>query len=117
MAKLTKAELMQKINELSLSDDEKISLMEDVSDSIESVDNSELDSVKAELEKALSDVEDLKAKYKERFLSGEVMIETPKEETEEKVEEEIVDPEMKEEEVIDVKDIFTGEEKEKEDEE
>lgn len=105
MAKLTKDELIQKIDSLSLTDDEKISLMEDISDSFEVVDNSELDSVKSELEKALSDVEDLKAKYKARFLSGEVKIEdTPTEEVVEEVEEE---PE-----VIDVKDIFTPEETE-----
>ena len=105
MAKLTKEELIQKIDSLSLSDDEKISLMEDISDSMEVADNSELDSVKAELEKALSDVEDLKAKYKARFLSGEVKIEeTPAEEV-------VEEPSAEEEpEVIDVKDIFTPEE-------
>lgn len=112
MAKLSKEELIQKIDSLPLSDDEKISLMEDISDSMEVSDNSELESVKADLEKALMDVEDLKAKYKARFLSGEVKIEdTPAEEVEEVKEEE-------EPEVIDVKDIFTPEEEErKEDEE
>ena len=112
MAKLSKEELIQKIDSLPLSDDEKISLMEDISDSMAVVDNSELESVKADLEKALMDVEDLKAKYKARFLSGEVKIEdTPAEEVEEVKEE-------KEPEVIDVKDIFTPEEEErKEDEE
>lgn len=112
MAKLTKEELIQKIDSLSLTDDEKISLMEDISDSMEVVDNSELDSVKAELEKALMDVEDLKAKYKARFLSGEVKIEDePVEEVVEEVKEE------EEPEVIDVKDIFTSEDEEKEDKE
>ena len=113
MAKLSKEELIQKIDSLPLSDDEKISLMEDITDSMAVVDNSELESVKADLEKALMDVEDLKAKYKARFLSGEVKIEdTPAEEVVEEVKEE------EEPEVIDVKDIFTPEEEErKEDEE
>lgn len=110
MAKLTKDELIQKIDSLSLTDDEKISLMEDITDSMEVVDNSELEEVKANLEKALSDVEDLKAKYKARFLSGEVKIEDrPEEEVVEEVKEE------EEPEVIDVKDIFTSEDEEKED--
>ena len=106
MAKLTKEELIQKIDSLPLSDDEKISFMEDVTDSFEVVDNSELETAKVDLEKALSDIEDLKAKYKARFLSGEVKVE---DEVEEKVEE---PKEEEEPEVIDVKDIFTDEEKE-----
>lgn len=112
MAKLTKEELIQKIDSLSISDDEKISLMEDISDSMAVTDTTELDSVKAELEKALMDVEDLKAKYKARFLSGEVMIEdTPAEEV-------VEEPSAEEEpEVIDVKDIFTPEDEEKKEDE
>lgn len=113
MARLSREELLNKIDSLSITDDEKISLMEDISDSFITEDTEELNSVKAELEKALSDIEDLKAKYKARFLSGEVMIEDKKEE----VAEEIVDPEMKEEEVIDVEDIFTDSEEEKKEEE
>ena len=113
MAKLSREELLNKIDSLSITDDEKISLMEDISDSFVSDTTDELNSVKADLEKALSDVEDLKAKYKARFLSGEVMVEDNKEETSE----EVVDPEMKEEEVIDVEDIFTDSEEEKKEEE
>ena len=52
--------------------------MEDISDSFVADTTDELNSVKADLEKALSDVEDLKAKYKARFLSGEVMVEDKK---------------------------------------
>lgn len=113
MAKLSREELLNKIDSLSITDDEKISLMEDISDSFVADTTDELNSVKADLEKALSDVEDLKAKYKARFLSGEVMVEDKKEETSE----EVVDPEMKEEEVIDVEDIFTDSEEEKKEEE
>ena len=113
MAKLSKEELLNKIDSLEISEDAKITLMEDVSDSFEVSDTTELDSAKADLEKALADIEDLKAKYKARFLSGEVMVEDKKEEVEEKVE----DPEMKEEEVVDVKDIFEDEEEKEEEDE
>lgn len=114
MAKLSREELIRKIDSLSISDDEKISLMEDISDSMRTEDVSELESVKAELEKALMDVEDLKAKYKARFLSGEVMINDTAEDIAEEVIEEVKEEE--EPEVIDVKDIFTDEEEKKEDE-
>lgn len=114
MAKLSKEELLNKINSLEISDDAKISLFEDISDSFEVSDTTELDSAKADLEKALADIEDLKAKYKARFLSGEVMVEDKKEEVEE---EKVEDPEMKEEEVVDVKDIFEDEEEKEEEDE
>ena len=112
MAKLSKDELLKKIDESSMSDDEKISFMEDISDSIE-VDNSELESAKADLESARTELELLKTKYKERFLSNEEIAKV-----EDKIEDAIeeVDPEVKEEEVIDVKDIFVDEEKEEEEE-
>ena len=78
--KLSKDELISKINGLEIDDNVKIELMEDVTDSMEAVpevDNSEL--------------EDIKTKYKERFLKGdEVATETEvveKEEVEEDEEE------------------------------
>ena len=116
MAKLSKEELLKKIDESSMTDDEKISFMEDISDSIE-VDNSELETAKADLESARTELELLKSKYKERFLSNEEIAKV-----EDKVEDAIeeIDPELKEEEVIDVKDIFVEEEnidEEREDEE
>lgn len=120
MAKLSKEELLKKIDESSMTDDEKISFMEDISDSIE-VDNSELEQAKADLESARTELELLKSKYKERFLSNEEIAKV-----EDKVEDAIdeIDPELKEEEVIDVKDIFVEEssedvidEEKKEDEE
>ena len=114
MAKLSKVELLNKIDSLEISEDAKITLMEDISDSFEVSDTTELDSAKADLEKALADIEDLKAKYKARFLSGEVMVEDKKEEVEE---EKVEDPEMKEEEVVDVKDIFEDEEEKEEEDE
>ena len=86
--KLSKEELIKKISEYEIGDEIKIELLEDVSDSFEvpEVDNSELEDLKIKYE-------ELKEKYKERFLSG----------SEEEKEEEI--EELKEEEVIDVKEI------------
>jgi hypothetical protein len=85
--KLSKDELISKINGLEIDDNVKIELMEDVTDSMEvapEVDNSELEEVKAKYE-------ELKTKYKERFLKGdEVATETEvveKEEVEEDEEE------------------------------
>ena len=110
MAKLSKEELKAKINEFDISDDLKISLFEDIEDSMVDPDTTELDNAKAELEKVMSDLEDMKTKYKERFLSKEEVEEIAKdEEVSDSVEEE------EKEEVIDVKDIFTEEKKEDED--
>lgn len=89
MAKMSKDELISKINGLEIDDNVKIELMEDVTDSMEvapEVDNTEIERLKTENE-------ELKTKYKERFLKGE--------DKEEKVD----DEEMKEEEVVDVKEI------------
>lgn len=78
--KLSKDELISKINGLEIDDEVKISLLEDVTDSMEvapEVDNTELEEVKAKYE-------ELKTKYKERFLKGdEVATETEVEEDEE----------------------------------
>lgn len=89
--KLSKDELISKINGLEIDDNVKIELMEDVTDSFEvsETDNTELEEVKTKYE-------ELKTKYKERFLKGD-----DKEDKEEKED----DEEMKEEEVIDVKEI------------
>lgn len=70
--KLSKDELISKINGLEIDDNVKIELMEDVTDSFEvsETDNTELEEVKAKYE-------ELKTKYKERFLKGdEVATET-----------------------------------------
>lgn len=110
MAKLSKEELKNKINEYDISDDIKIAMLEDIEDSMDVVDTTELDSAKADLEKALADLEEMKTKYKERFLSKEEVEEIAKGEDTSEVEEE-----TEEEKVIDVKDIFTEEKKEDED--
>lgn len=88
MAKMSKDELISKINGLEIDDNVKIELMEDVTDSMEvvpEVDNTELEEIKTKYE-------ELKTKYKERFLKGD-----DKEDKEEKVDDE--------EEVVDVKEI------------
>lgn len=107
MAKLTKEELIAKVDATGLSEEEKISFMEDISDSFEPADTTELDGVRAELDAKTKEYDELLAKYKERFLSNEdVKVEVD--------EEEKIEPEMEEKEYVDVKDIFT-EEKEEED--
>lgn len=107
MAKLTKEELIAKIDATSLTDEEKISFMEDITDSFEPADTTELENAKAELEAKTKEYDELLAKYKERFLSNEdVKVEVD--------EEEKIEPEMEEKEYVDVKDIFDEEEKEEE---
>lgn len=93
--KKSRDELLQGVDALSLTDDEKIALMEDIADSI--VDESENLARIEELEKEIAD---LKAKYKARFLN----VEEKEDVTEEKSEEE-KDEEEREEEIIDVKEI------------
>lgn len=89
MAKISKEELISKINGMEIDDNLKIELMEDVTDSFEvqETDNTELEEVKTKYE-------ELKTKYKERFLKGD-----DKKDTEEK------DEELEEKEVVDVKEI------------
>lgn len=95
MAKLTKEELSARIDGLEIDDDVKISLMEDISDSISPEESEELSSLKEEIESLTAELIDLKAKYKERFLTA---VESSPKEDEEK-------EELEEKEVIDVKEI------------
>lgn len=94
MAKLTKEELIAKVNE-KLADNSElaIELMEDITDSFEEVDLS------GYVEKIIYD--ELLQKYKDRFLN-------PEEVKEEIKEEEII--EEPEEKVIDIQEIFEEEE-------
>lgn len=95
MAKYSAEELSSRVNELELDDEVKISLMEDITDSVSPDESEELASIKAELEKAKADYEELKEKYKARFLKAV--------ESEEK--EEVKDEDLEEKEVIDVKEL------------
>ena len=91
--KLSKEELKAKINEKIADDDLKIELLEDIEDSIDVADDTEKVD-KTAYDEVVAKYEEIKTKYKERFLGGEEK-ETEKEDTEE----------LKEEEVIDVKEI------------
>lgn len=95
MAKMSKEELSKRIDALDIEDELKISLMEDVTDSIEPEESEELTKLKSELEEYKAKYEDVKAKYKERFLSA---VESNKEE-------DLKDEELEEKKVIDVNDI------------
>lgn len=95
--KLSKEELKKKIDEVIENDDLKISLLEDIEDSVDVQDESEKveKSVYDELE---AKYEELKTKYKDRFLESD----EKKEDVEEKEEVEKVD---EKEEIVDVKEI------------
>ena len=68
--KLEKEELIEKINGLEVSDDIKIPLLEDITDSIGEKDTKELDDMKLKLDDVSQKYDELKEKYKERFLEG-----------------------------------------------
>lgn len=89
MAKLTKEEFKQKYNDqITDNDDLLISLLEDIEDSMEEViseeEKQELDTLKEEMAKKDSELEELKRRYKERFLSATDEEEPKVEELEEK---------------------------------
>ena len=94
MAKLSKDELKAKIDEVVTDEDVKIGLLEDIEDSFElkteeTEEESEEKISKEEYDKVVAERDEIKKKYKERFLSGEEKEE--KEETETLHEEEVVD--------------------------
>ena len=92
--KLSKEELKKKIDEKISDDDLKIELLEDIEDSID-VSEDETEKVeKTAFDEVVAERDEIKRKYKERFLKGEEV----KEDKED-------DEELKEEEVIDVKEI------------
>lgn len=72
MAKLSKEDLIKKVNEMFGEDatDEQISLLEDISDSMETSNNDELETIKQALTQAQTDLKEFKQKYRERFLGG-----------------------------------------------
>lgn len=89
--KRSKEELLAKIDEYDISDEVKLELMEDISDSIEV----ETEDRSGELEEIKKKYEDLKIKYKERFLAP----------VDKKDKEEIVEEGLEEKKEIDVKEI------------
>lgn len=96
--KLSKEELKQKIDEKITDEALKVELLEDIEDSMEVVDETEKVS-KEEFDKVVSERDEIRQKYKERFLN--------KEETKEEKEE---NEGLEEKEEIDVKEIFKNEE-------
>lgn len=98
--KLSKEELKKKIDEVIEDDDLKIALLEDIEDSMDIVEEGEKVE-KSVYDELMTQYEELKEKYKNRFLAPEdVPEEKEVEETEEK------------EEVIDVEEIFENKEEE-----
>ena len=94
--KLSKEDLKKKIDEKISDDDLKIELLEDIEDSFDTESETETVS-KEDYEKVVSERDEIKKKYKERFLSNE--------ETKDDEEKEDEETGLEEKEVIDVKEI------------
>lgn len=91
--KLSKEEIKRKIDELSIDDSAKIELLEIIEDSVDV----ESDGVsKEEYEKVVAERDEIRQKYKDRFLSSDT-----KEEIEEKEEKGLEE----ENDIIDIKEI------------
>lgn len=89
--KLSKEEFKKKIDEKIDNEDLKIELLEDVEDSFELSTEDETEKVeKTAYDEVVAERDEIKRKYKERFLSGEEVAEEKEDEYEEK-EDEIVD--------------------------
>lgn len=97
--KLSKTELKQKISDTIDDEELVIELLEDIEDSMTDISTEAIidETVKRDLEELKWKYDDLKRKYKERFL------ETKKEDIEDKQDEE--KEELEEKEIIDVKEI------------
>lgn len=95
--KLSKEELKKKIDEVVTDEDVKISLLEDIEDSMTEVESEGETVTKEEYDKVVSERDEIKQKYKDRFLSGEETKEVEEEKEEKGLEEE--------DEVIDIKEI------------
>lgn len=88
--KLSKEELKKKITEVVEDEDAQIALLEDIEDSfVESEDGDKVE--KTAYDEVVAERDEIKRKYKERFLKAEETKEDDKEEQEELTEEEIVD--------------------------
>ena len=92
--KLSKEEFKAKIDEKISDEDLKIELLEDIEDSIDVSDDSEKVE-KSAYDEVVAERDEIKRKYKERFFKG----------SEDESEKEDESEELKEEEIIDVKEI------------
>lgn len=91
--KLSKDEVKKRIDEVITDEDLKISLLEDIEDSMES---DEVEKVtKEDYDKIVSERDELKQKYKERFLSGKATEKT----------EDVEEKGLEEKNIIDIKEI------------
>lgn len=95
--KLSKEELKKKIDEVVTDEDVKISLLEDIEDSMTEAESEGETVTKEEYDKVVSERDEIKQKYKDRFLSGEETKEVEEEKEEKGLEEEG--------EIIDIKEI------------
>lgn len=103
--KLSKEELKNKVSELGIDDDLKISLLEDIEDSFTDAVEDDSRVSREEYDEMSMKYEDMKKRYIERFLSKEEVAEL--EDAKEKIEEVLDDStEVEEEpEVIDIEEI------------
>lgn len=88
--RLSKEELKKKIDEKIADDDLKIELLEDIEDSVDVSDDTEKVD-KTAYDEVVAERDEIKRKYKERFLKGNDEEKEEKEDVEELEEEEIVD--------------------------
>lgn len=88
--KLSKDELIAKINEKVMDEDVKIELMEDITDSVET-EGSTNEEDKQRIEELEIKYKDLQEKYKERFLNSNTKEDKNKEEMIENEEEKTID--------------------------
>ena len=94
MSKLSKDELKQKINELIEDKDKSIELLEDIEDSFENKDTTELDDLKTKYSDLETKYSSLQDSYKARFLEGSGKpVEVPSV------------PELEEKQIVDIKEI------------
>lgn len=96
--KLSKEELKKKIDEKIEDEDLKIELLEDIEDSVDIAEDETEKVEKTAYDEVVAERDEIKRKYKERFLSAEEV----KEDTEDSEETEETE---ETEEVIDVKEI------------
>ena len=93
--KMSKDELIQKINEKVMDEDVKIELMEDITDSMDVETETSTEDTQR-IEELEEKYKNLQEKYKQRFLQGE--------EKDDEKEDEKVD-EYEEKEIVDIKEI------------
>ena len=89
--KLSKEELKKKIDEKISDEDLKIELLEDIEDSIDVQEDTSEKVEKTAYDEVVAERDEIKRKYKERFLQGEEVKEPEVEEKEELTEEEVID--------------------------